>query len=40
MKIPSIEQIHREQHASIWDTEKDYKEYLKEEPNLPTKYVL
>lgn len=40
MKIPNIEQIRREQHAKIWDTEKDYKEYLKNEPTLPAKYVL
>lgn len=40
MKIPNIEQIRREQHAGIWNVEKDYKEYLKKEPTLPAKYVL
>lgn len=40
MKVPDIEQIRREQHASVWDTDKDYKEYLKEEPVFPVKYVL
>ena len=40
MKIPDIVQIRREQHAGIWDTEKDYKEYMKKEPTLPAKYVL
>lgn len=40
MKIPNIEQIRREQHAGVWDTEKDYKAYLKKEPTLPAKYVL
>lgn len=39
MKIPNIEQIKREQHASVWDVEKDYKEYLKEEPTIPIKYL-
>ena len=39
MKIPSLEQIRREQHASVWDVEKDYKEYLEKEPTLPMKYV-
>lgn len=40
MKIPDIEHIRREQHAGIWDTEKDYKEYLEKEPHIPIKYVL
>ena len=40
MKIPNIEQIQREQHASIWDTEKDYRDYLKKEPKLAKKYVI
>lgn len=40
MKIPDIKQIRREQHAGVWDTEKDYKEYLTNEPTLPAKYVL
>ncbi len=40
MKIPDIEHIRREQHAAIWDTEKDYKEYLKKEPRIPLKYIL
>lgn len=39
MQLPDIEQIKREQHASIWDTEKDYKEYIKNSPTLPRKYV-
>ncbi len=40
MKIPNIEQIKREQHAGFWNTEKDYREYVKTEPKLPMKYVL
>ncbi|MBE7047851.1 MAG: LicD family protein [Ruminococcaceae bacterium] len=40
IKIPDIEQIRREQHASIWDTEKDYQEYMQTVPTLPAKYVL
>ncbi len=40
MKVPNIEQIRREQHASIWDTEKNYTEYIKTRPSLPAKYVL
>ena len=40
MKIPNIEQIRREQHAGVWDTENDYKKYLKEQPTIPKKYVL
>lgn len=40
MKIPSSESIRREQHAGIWDTEKDYREYLPKEPTLQAKYVL
>ncbi len=40
MKIPDIEQIRREQHAGIWDTEKDYKEYLDKEVRFPSEYVL
>ena len=40
MKIPSMEQIRREQHAMIWDTENDYKGYLTKEPSLPAKYVI
>ena len=40
MKIPDIQQIRREQHASVWDTEKDYKEYVTKEPLLPRKYVI
>ena len=39
MKIPSPEQIRREQHADTWDTEKDYNEYLITKPSLPAKYV-
>lgn len=40
MQIPNLEQIKREQHASIWDTEKDYRGFLTKEPTLPAKYVL
>ncbi len=40
MKIPDIDRIRREQHAGTWDTEKDYREYVKTEPKLPIKYVL
>lgn len=40
MKLPSMEQIKREQHAEIWDTEKNYTEHLKKEPKIPLKYVL
>ena len=40
MKIPNMEQIRREQHAGIWDTERDYTEFLEKEPTLPKKYVL
>ena len=40
MKIPDIQQIRREQHASVWDTEKDYKEYVTKEPLFPRKYVI
>lgn len=39
MEIPNIEQIKREQHAGIWDTEKDYKEYINNKPGQPIKYV-
>jgi len=40
MRLPNIEQIRREQHAEVWDVEKDYKEYLTKDPTLPAKYVL
>ena len=40
MKIPSAEQIKREQHADVWDTCKNYTEYLETQPTLPSKYVL
>lgn len=40
MKIPDIDRIKREQHASVWDTEKDYWEHLEKEPTLPSKYVI
>ncbi len=40
MKIPDLAQIRREQHAGIWDTEKDYREYLKNMPKYPKEYVL
>ena len=39
MKLPDIAQIRREQHASLWDTEKDYKQYIKTEPKLEAKYI-
>ena len=39
MRLPDVAQIRREQHASIWDTEKDYTEYVKTAPKFPTKYV-
>lgn len=39
MKIPDAQQIKREQHAAVWDTEKDYKEYVTKEPLLPRKFV-
>lgn len=39
MKIPNIEKIRREQHASIWDIEKDYTAYLTEKPILSYKYL-
>ena len=40
MKVPNLEQIRREQHAGVWDTEKDYVNYLEKTPKLPRKYVL
>lgn len=40
MKIPDLQQIKRDQHAKIWDTEKDYREYIKNTPKYPKKYVL
>lgn len=40
MKVPDSEQIRREQHAGVWDTEKDYREYLKNTPKYPKEYVL
>lgn len=40
MKVPDMEQIKREQHASMWDTEKNYTEYLEQKPTFPIKYVL
>lgn len=39
MKIPDLEKIKREQHASLWDTEKDYKEYIDVSPTLSRKYL-
>ncbi|MBO5007462.1 MAG: LicD family protein [Clostridia bacterium] len=39
MQIPSIDEIKRFQHASVWDTEKDYKDYLKKEPAIDRKYL-
>ena len=40
MKIPNIEQIRREQHAGIWDVDKNFDAYLTKEPKFPNKYVL
>lgn len=40
MKTPSIDQIRREQHSSVWDTEKEYSEYLMKSPKYPRKYLL
>ncbi len=40
MKIPDMEQIRREQHAGVWDVDRNYHEYLDAEPTLPGKYVL
>ena len=40
MKVPDKDRIRREQHAGVWDTEKDYKEYLKSAPKYPKEYVL
>lgn len=39
MRIPDIEQIRREQHASIWDTENDFSKYLECEPTIDKKYL-
>ncbi len=39
MKIPDLESIKREQHAHIWDTEKDYTNYLESQPTLDKKYL-
>lgn len=39
MQIPDLAQIRREQHAAVWDTDKDYSAYMKKEPTLPGKYV-
>ena len=39
MKLPNTEQIKREQHADIWDTEKNYTEYLEQKPTLDRKYL-
>jgi hypothetical protein len=40
MEIPNIDQTRREQHAGVWDIEKNYDVYLKEKPKLPARYVL
>lgn len=40
MQIPNVKQIKREQHAGVWDTEKDYTEYITEKPIYPIKYVI
>lgn len=40
MKLPELAQIKREQHACLWDTEKDYRVYLNAAPKYPRKYVL
>lgn len=39
MKIPDLQQIKREQHASIWDTEKDFTDYVDKEPSVDIKYL-
>ena len=39
MQIPDLAQIRREQHAAVWDTDKDYSAYMMKEPTLPGKYV-
>ena len=39
MKIPSLQQIKREQHADIWDTEINYTEYLQNKPTINRKYL-
>lgn len=39
MKIPDIEQIRREQHASIWDAENDFSKYLEHEPTIDRKFL-
>lgn len=39
MKMPNPEQIKREQHASVWDTKKNYTEYLENEPFIDRKYL-
>ena len=39
MKVPDIEKIRREQHASVWDIEKDYTEYIDENPTIARKYL-
>ena len=38
MKIPNLEQIRREQHASTWDTEKNYTEYVTHTPKYQEKF--
>lgn len=40
MKMPDIESVRREQHASVWDTKKDFSCYLKERPTIDKKYLL
>lgn len=39
MKIPDLQQIKREQHASIWDTEKDFTDYVDKKPSVDIKYL-
>lgn len=39
MKLPDVQSIMREQHASIWDTEKNYTEYITAEPTKDKKYL-
>ena len=39
MRIPDIDKIRREQHACLWDAEKDYKEYIDISPTMARKYL-
>jgi len=39
MKIPDMSKIRREQHACLWDTEKNYTELIEVNPTLERKYL-